>query len=104
MQGIHLPVDWSVALLTVPVLALIEILPVSVVGIGTRELAAIIVLGVFHIPPEQAVLFSLLYFLLGYIPSFILGLILFNTRPFPIEGGLEGVKRQFSGQSLPGAK
>jgi uncharacterized protein (TIRG00374 family) len=93
MQGLHLPVEWMVALLAVPVLALVEILPVSVVGIGTRELAAIIILGVFDVAPEQAVVFSLLYFILGYVPSFILGAIIFNLRPLPFAGGIDGIKK-----------
>ncbi len=96
MQGIGMQTEWTVALLTIPILALIEILPVSVIGIGTRELAAILILSFFSISPEHAVIFSLLYFVLGYLPSVVIGLVLFNTNPIPIEGGLQGIMNRFS--------
>ncbi len=101
MLGVGMHVEWKLALLTVPMLALVEILPVSVIGIGTRELAAILILSFFGISPEQAVIFSLLYFVLGYLPSVVIGFILFNTNPIPLEGGLQGVMNRFSLSKKP---
>jgi uncharacterized protein (TIRG00374 family) len=95
MQAVGIQLDWTVALLVIPVMALIEIIPFGVAGIGTRELAAVIILGAYGIAPEQAVLFSLLYFIMGYVPSFIFGSIIFNMYPLPIKGGLKGVWKRY---------
>ncbi len=96
MQGARIQLDWQVALLVVPVLALIEIIPFGVAGLGTREVAAVIVLGAYSIPPENAVLFSLLYFAFGYIPSFVLGSYFFNRQPFPLKGKWADWRKGFS--------
>ncbi len=81
MQALHLPLDWTSALAVIPILALVEIIPVGILGIGTREIAAVIVLGAYGISPEHAVAYSLLYFAMGYIPSFAIGAVLFNRKP-----------------------
>ncbi|MDP2666517.1 MAG: lysylphosphatidylglycerol synthase transmembrane domain-containing protein [Candidatus Diapherotrites archaeon] len=91
LQSFGFAVPLEVALLVVPIMSLVEIIPIGVAGLGTRELAVVIVLGAYGIPPEPAVLFSLLYFTLGYIPSFLIGAWAFNTHPIPIEGGLKGL-------------
>lgn len=85
MRGVGIDLPWAVAFLTIPILALVEIIPLGVAGIGTREVAAVLVLGAYGVAPEIAVLFSLLYFAFGYIPSFILGAIAFNQSP--LKGG-----------------
>lgn len=95
MQSAGIQLNWEVALLVIPVVSLIEIIPFGIAGIGTRELASVIVLGAYGIVAEQAVLFSLLYFVIGYVPSFIIGGILFNLYPVPIEGGLKGFWKRY---------
>lgn len=95
MQSLGLPLGLEVALLVVPVISLVEIIPVGVAGVGTRELASVVVMGAYAVSPEPAVLYSLMYFTLGYIPSFILGAWSFNTTPFPMEGGLKGFLAKF---------
>jgi hypothetical protein len=42
-----------------PLLLLVQLIPISISGIGTREAAAILILSVFSIIPEQAIAFSL---------------------------------------------
>ncbi len=91
MLALHLPLSWGAALAVIPILALIEIIPVGILGIGTREIGAVIVLGAFGISPELAIAYSLLFFALGYIPSFIAGAILFNRKPIPLKGGWKGI-------------
>lgn len=94
MQSLGLQLSWTDALAVVPVLALVEIIPVGILGIGTREIAAVLVMGLFGVLPEVAVAYSLTYFALGYIPSFILGGYFFNRYPLPIEGGLKGLLKK----------
>lgn len=96
MLSLNLPLEWSAALAAVPILALIEIIPVGILGIGTREIGAVIVLGALGVSPEHAIAYSLLFFALGYIPSFVLGSILFNRNPIPLDGGLKGLASRLS--------
>ncbi len=86
MIALNISADWVAALSIIPILALVEIIPVGVLGIGTRELAAVIVMGAYGISPESAVTFSLTYFALGYIPSFLMGAWLFNRQPVSFKG------------------
>ncbi len=96
MIALSFPLEWSVALAVIPILALIEIIPVGILGVGTREIGAVIVLGTVGISAEGAIAFSLLFFALGYIPSFVTGAILFNKHPIPMDGGLAGLAKQLS--------
>lgn len=84
MLSLHYPLGWNAALITVPIFALVEIIPAGILGLGTREVASVIVLGSYGISPENAVAFSLLYFALGYIPSFVLGAFFFNRSPIRV--------------------
>lgn len=95
MLALNLPLDWSAALAVIPILALIEIIPVGVIGIGTREIGAVIVLSAWGIPPELAIAYSLLFFAIGYIPSFVLGSWLFNKKPLFKNGGIGGIAKYF---------
>jgi uncharacterized protein (TIRG00374 family) len=85
---------WMDALIIVPLLALVEVIPVGVLGVGTRELVAVLLLSIMGVPPELAVGFSLLHFALGYVPSFVLGAIAWNRSPLPFKGGLKGFVEQ----------
>jgi uncharacterized protein (TIRG00374 family) len=94
MQALGLDVPWTGALAVVPILALVEIIPVGILGIGTREIAAALVLSTFGVSAETAVAYSLTYFALGYIPSFLIGASFFLRHPIPIEGGLKGLLKK----------
>lgn len=91
MLALNLPLEWSAALAVVPILALIEIIPIGILGIGAREIGAVIIMGAFGVSPEDAIAFSLLFFALGYIPSFVIGSVLFNRKPISLDGGLKGL-------------
>ncbi|QQR92105.1 MAG: flippase-like domain-containing protein [Candidatus Iainarchaeum archaeon] len=81
MLSLHYPLGWNAALIATPIFALVEIIPAGILGLGTREVASVILLGAYGISPENAVAFSLLFFALGYIPSFLLGALFFNRSP-----------------------
>ncbi|MEK6902253.1 MAG: lysylphosphatidylglycerol synthase transmembrane domain-containing protein [archaeon] len=98
LQALGYHLDWTAALMVIPILALVEIIPVGILGLGTREIAAIIVLGAFGVSPEGAVAFSLTYFALGYIPSFIIGAICFNRNPIPLPQGFGGIFSSLKGK------
>lgn len=61
---------FSICLIT-PVLLLVQLIPISISGIGTREAAAVLLLGIFGVVPELAIAFSLGIL----IEDYILGLI-----------------------------
>ncbi len=53
--------------LIMPVLILVQLIPISISGIGTREAAAVLLLSTFGISPELAIAFSLGIMLEDYI-------------------------------------
>lgn len=65
--------------LILPILFLVEILPISFSGLGTRDATAIFFLGFKLIPAELAVSFSLGIVIVNLF-SALLGLVLFNLR------------------------
>jgi uncharacterized membrane protein YbhN (UPF0104 family) len=56
----HAPVPWGRLLWTLPVIALVSGLPITFAGLGTREGAALVLLGLYGIPQSVAVAASLL--------------------------------------------
>ena len=67
--------------LIIPVLSLLDLLPISISGIGTRDVALIFLFGLKGISPEQAVAFSLLYLFMSYWLIALIGAgVYFRTR------------------------
>lgn len=56
----------AIALVT-PILLLVQLIPISISGLGTREAAAVIFLGIFGISPELAIALSLGILIEDYI-------------------------------------
>jgi uncharacterized protein (TIRG00374 family) len=83
-MAISLRIDYAFLLSVIPVVTLLDALPVSVSGLGTRELALIFFLGIISIPMGAAVAFSILIFLLNYMLLVPFGLILWMVRPVKI--------------------
>jgi len=65
----------------VPVSNLLDILPVSISGIGTREAAFVFLLSFFMISAEMAVAFSVLYLITGYLLFGLIGALLLSANP-----------------------
>jgi rSAM/selenodomain-associated transferase 2 len=57
------PIPWWRILWVFPVVMFLGTLPVSAAGLGVRESASMVMLGLYHIPSETAVAASLLMFL-----------------------------------------
>lgn len=53
-------------ILVIPMISLLDLLPISISGIGTRDVALIFLFGLQKIPAEQAIAFSLLYLFMSY--------------------------------------
>jgi hypothetical protein len=70
--GIELPLGQY--LLWAPLVIMIELLPITVLGFGTREWALIFIFGSATLPNEALVSFSLLTLLAGPVTTALLGL------------------------------
>ena len=68
-------------LLIMPVVTLVEILPVSISGLGTREATVIYFFSVVGISSAAAVGFSLGYLLIGTYMTAIVGFIMWLRHP-----------------------
>jgi len=62
--------------LCIPIITFAEILPITISGLGTRELALITLLGLLEIPSELAIAFSLMYVVFAYWIAALVGLLL----------------------------
>jgi uncharacterized protein (TIRG00374 family) len=70
--------------LVIPVLGLLDLLPISISGIGTRDIALIFLFGLKGIAPEQAVAFSLLYLFMSYWLVALIGAAVYLRYPVTI--------------------
>ncbi|MFA4877228.1 MAG: lysylphosphatidylglycerol synthase transmembrane domain-containing protein [Methanoregula sp.] len=70
--------------LVIPVLSLLDLLPISISGIGTRDVALIFLFGLKAISPEQAVAFSLLYLFMSYWLIALIGAGVYLRYPVKI--------------------
>lgn len=75
--------------LLLPAIAFVEMLPISFSGLGTREAACIVLLGIFSVSAPEAVAFSVLVFAAGYLLNAGIGFALFSNEPIK---GLEGLR------------
>lgn len=76
--GLNVPYQFLV--FVIPITLLLEILPISFSGLGTREAALIFFLSFISIPANSAILFSFSILLLTYIEA-IPGLLLWFKKP-----------------------
>jgi glycosyltransferase 2 family protein len=57
----------------------------TLLGMGTRETALVILFGLAHYTPDQAITYSLLLLFIGVILFSLLGLICFTVKPIQME-------------------
>ncbi|HUU27575.1 MAG TPA: lysylphosphatidylglycerol synthase transmembrane domain-containing protein [archaeon] len=65
MVNIH--ISYFHALILFPVVSLVSMIPVTIAGFGTRELALIYCLSFYGVAPERTVIFSLMIFLITFL-------------------------------------
>jgi len=81
--GVGLHVPWIYLSVTVTITGLITIIPVSISGIGTRDVALILLLAPFLIPKEQAIVFSALILFMSLLAALI-GLVCWFIKPIKL--------------------
>ena len=84
--GINL--DLTFFILVIPIISLLDLLPISISGIGTRDAALIFLFGLENIPPETAVAFSLLYLFMSYWLIALVGALLWIKNPVTTDDDL----------------
>lgn len=71
-------------ILVIPVISLLDLLPISISGIGTRDMALIFLFGLRGISAELAVAFSLLYLFMSYWLIALIGAGVYLKYPIEI--------------------
>ena len=61
--------------------AILSFLPITVAGFGTREAALVVLFGQIGKSPEEAILFSTLYFLVFFVLGGVMGYFCFLLKP-----------------------
>jgi hypothetical protein len=84
--GLGIDVSVWYLFLIMPVVTLVEVLPVSVAGLGTRDAAVIYFFSVAGIQDAAAVGFSLGYLLIGTYITALTGFIMWLRRPLRRNG------------------
>jgi uncharacterized membrane protein YbhN (UPF0104 family) len=92
-KGLGLAVPLTLLCVVVPLVTLLTLLPVSVGGLGLREVGMVVLLAPVGVGSAEAVSLSLLTFAANAAVSLIgFGLYLFGRYPrYRAEGGMEGV-------------
>ena len=82
--SIGIKIDIFFFILIIPVISLLDLLPISISGIGTRDVTLIFLFGLHGISAEQAVAFSLIYLFMSYWLIALIGAIVYLRYPVTI--------------------
>lgn len=82
--SIQLDISFLLIAISVPIISILDLLPISISGIGTRDAALIFLFGIESISAEQTIAFSLLYLLLSYWFVALIGAVCWLKYPIPI--------------------
>ena len=84
--SIGISLDLTFFVIVIPIISLLDLLPISISGIGTRDAALIFLFGFQGIPPETAVAFSLLYLFMSYGLVALIGALFWIKNPIATDG------------------
>ncbi len=80
-QSIGTPIGLSYFAIVIPIISLLDLLPISISGIGTRDAALIFLFGLQGVPAESAVAFSILYLFFSYWLVALAGAVIWIRHP-----------------------
>jgi len=80
------PVHLGYVFLIMPIVTLVELVPVSVSGLGTRDAVVIYFFSFVGVDSAQAVGFSVAYVLIGTYLTALVGFLLWLRHPVPLGG------------------
>ncbi|HEX5132922.1 MAG TPA: lysylphosphatidylglycerol synthase transmembrane domain-containing protein [Candidatus Krumholzibacteria bacterium] len=78
---LQLPVDPRYVVLIMPIVTLVELIPFSISGLGTRDATVIYFFAAVGVGSAEAVGFSIAYLLIGTYLTALLGLVLWLRSP-----------------------
>ncbi len=87
MQGIiiaralEIDIAYFNLLFIMSIVALVELIPVTVAGLGTREATIVFLMSFLGIETEKAIVFSLINFVFGYVMLAFVGYLLWMRNP-----------------------
>lgn len=76
LLSLHTTISYPFVLFVIVISSLISLIPISINGLGTRELTIITLFSIIHVSPEVAFGFSLMFFCWNYL-AVVPGVILF---------------------------
>jgi uncharacterized protein (TIRG00374 family) len=82
--SVGMDVTYILLLSIMPIITLLDTLPISFSGLGTREIALIFFLSFFGISTETVVSFSLLLLIFGYVLVGVAGFVFWLKDPVKI--------------------
>ncbi len=80
-RSLSIPVDWKYLVLIMPIVTLVELIPFTVSGLGTRDATVMYFFSVVGLDSAQAVGFSIAYVLIGTYLTALIGLALWVRYP-----------------------
>jgi len=80
-QSIGIPISLSYFAIVIPIISLLDLLPISISGIGTRDAALIFLFSLQGVAAESAVAFSILYLFLSYWLVALAGAVFWIRHP-----------------------
>jgi hypothetical protein len=82
--SLNIPISYFYLVIFLPLGALIQLIPITVSGLGTREATLIFLFSLLGIPAQDVVVFSLLLLFISTILPATVGLFLFLKNPVKI--------------------
>jgi hypothetical protein len=79
-QAIGMDVEWWAFILFVPIISVVEVLPLSVMGLGTRDATILILFASMGVGREQMIALSAMMLLLSAVPQVVLGYLIALNR------------------------
>jgi uncharacterized protein (TIRG00374 family) len=83
--SVGINVGYEYLLAVISIVAIIELIPISVMGLGTREAFLIFSLSLIGISSQMAVAFSILYLIVGYWIIGFLGFVFWLKKPVKLK-------------------
>ena len=78
--ALNIPISFLYTIVCISITSLVLLLPISISGIGTRDVSLIFLFSIIGISKELAISYSLLYLFLNIVPAFI-GMLFWFKKP-----------------------
>ncbi|VVB59981.1 Lysylphosphatidylglycerol synthase TM region [uncultured archaeon] len=80
-RSLGIGIGYLPLLFILSIVALVELIPITVAGLGTREATIVFLMSVLGVESEKAIVFSLVNFIFGYLVLALVGYVFWLRRP-----------------------